>query len=76
VFGSIYNFSVTERRLTLHKGPAGHQMNAHLANFILSEDTKDSLLIIYYAGHGVTRMKDDNLVLVGFVILPLSLLFD
>ena len=77
VFQNIYNFSVRKRRLTIRKNrPARHQMNSHLADFILAEDEEDSLLIIYYAGHGMTRVKDGDLVLIGFAPVPDDSLLD
>jgi len=40
-------------------------MNAHLAHFVLEEDGEDTLLIIYYAGHGVKDKETGLLRLVG-----------
>jgi hypothetical protein len=40
-------------------------MNKHLADFVLEENGEDTLLIIYYAGHGV-KDKTEKLRLVGY----------
>jgi hypothetical protein len=40
-------------------------MNLHLAQFIYDEDGHDTLLVIYYAGHGIRDIKPGSLKLVG-----------
>jgi hypothetical protein len=66
VFKNRYNFTVRKRRLhTLQGKPARNQMNLHLAQFVLDEDGQDTLLIIYYAGHGIRNIKPGELTLVG-----------
>lgn len=66
VFEESYNFSVYKKHLHAYKGKsAKHQMNAHLAQFVLEEDGEDTLLIIYYAGHGVKDKETGLLRLVG-----------
>jgi hypothetical protein len=66
VFKNLYNFKVRKRRLhTLQGKPARNQMNLHLAQFVHDEDGQDTLLIIYYAGHGIRNIKPGELTLVG-----------
>ena len=42
-------------------------MNARVANFVLEEDGLDTLLIVYYAGHGSPGAKPGHLQLFGYV---------
>jgi len=66
VFERQYYFKVYKKRLhTLEGRPASHQMNLHLAQFIYDEDGHDTLLVIYYAGHGIRDIKPGSLKLVG-----------
>ncbi|KAJ9603891.1 hypothetical protein H2200_011413 [Cladophialophora chaetospira] len=51
VFEDSYHFKVYEE--SLHTGKrADHQVALHLAKFVHDEDVENSLLIVYYAGHG------------------------
>ena len=58
VFSNIYHFEVKQRVLgfddpgCLNKNRAQHQMCGYLLEFMKAHDAEDSLLIIYYAGHG------------------------
>jgi hypothetical protein len=66
VFGHQYNFKVYKKRLhTLQGKSARQQINLHLAQFVHDEDSQDTLLIIYYAGHGIRYIKPGDLLLVG-----------
>ncbi|KIV79939.1 hypothetical protein PV11_07478 [Exophiala sideris] len=64
VFKDTYNFSV--RQATLHTSktslPKKHLIS-HLSALIKDEDVPNALLIVYYAGHAVT--KNDELWLSG-----------
>jgi Caspase domain len=39
------------------------QIHKHLADFVHDEDGKDTLLIIYYAGHGISDTTTGRLLL-------------
>ena len=68
VFVEVYNFHVRERQLeTGCDGCADPalQLNLYLAEFIHDESRNGSLLIVYYAGHGVRNVKHQDLVLLG-----------
>jgi hypothetical protein len=43
------------------------QINKHLADFVYDEDEEDTLLIIYYAGHGTPDSVTGRLLLAGYV---------
>ncbi|KAF2186442.1 hypothetical protein K469DRAFT_686852 [Zopfia rhizophila CBS 207.26] len=53
LFTTQYGFEVTWEKLD-HKRPQ-QQLNFYLASFILNHDSRNTLLIIYYAGHGSYR---------------------
>lgn len=64
VFKDDYNFRVCPQILNTGQGKKPrHQIHKHLANFVHDEDGKDTLLIIYYAGHGVSDTTTGRLVL-------------
>jgi hypothetical protein len=43
------------------------QINKHLADFVYEEDAEDTLLIIYYAGHGTPDSVTGRLLLAGYL---------
>ncbi len=43
------------------------QINKHLATFVYDEDDEDTLLIVYYAGHGTPDSVTGRLLLAGHV---------
>lgn len=43
------------------------QVNKHLADFLYEEDAEDTLLIIYYAGHGMSDPVTGRLLLAGYL---------
>ncbi|KAK4943910.1 hypothetical protein LTR10_016626 [Elasticomyces elasticus] len=56
VFKDIYKFTV--HQATLHTSPTNHpkkQLNYLLAKLINEEDVGNTLLIVYYAGHAMTK---------------------
>lgn len=64
VFKDTYNFSVYPRTLNTRQGrKTSVQIHKHLADFVYYEDGKDTLLIIYYAGHGVPDTTTGRLLL-------------
>ena len=64
VFEDLYKFRVCPQTLNTGQGKKPrHQIHRHLANFVLDEDGKDTLLIIYYAGHGVSDTTTGRLLL-------------
>jgi Caspase domain len=71
VFESRYHFSVSEQSLnpiTERKKSAQKLLQKCLADFVDEEDEKDSLLIVYYAGHGNPGTSGE-LILSGYVPL-------
>lgn len=64
VFKDTYNFSVCPQTLNTGQGRTPSvQIHKHLADFVYDEDGKDTLLIIYYAGHGVPDNTTGRLLL-------------
>ncbi|KAI1616840.1 hypothetical protein EDD37DRAFT_59818 [Exophiala viscosa] len=56
VFENIYHFSV--HQATLRTSPTNFpkkQLNYHIAKLINEEDVGNALLIVYYAGHAITK---------------------
>jgi hypothetical protein len=51
VFKEEYNFKTEIAYLEKDKRPQA-QANLYLANFVYQYDAKNTLLIVYYAGHG------------------------
>jgi hypothetical protein len=69
VFSERYHFKVVGKPLnpiTEKKISPRRWLQKHLADFVYDEDEKDSLLIIYYAGHG-NPGPDGELMLTGYV---------
>lgn len=65
-FTLTYGFNVYERKLTTAPGKAKDSIYFHMADFMLKENFEDTLLIIYYAGHGGLAMgTTDGLKLTG-----------
>ena len=64
VFEGKYNFTVHHGLINQQKS-AKNQINHYLAKFVLDEDDEKTLLIIYYAGHGVENSTTDEFVLAG-----------
>lgn len=64
VFEGKYNFTVHHGLITQQKS-AKHQINSYLAKFVLDEDAEKTLLIIYYAGHGVDDVITQDFKLAG-----------
>ena len=53
VFQEIYKYQTVQKVLERHKRKtAQSQVNRHLAEFVDEYDDTETLLIIYYAGHG------------------------
>jgi hypothetical protein len=64
VFNDRYNFRVYPRTLNSRQGKKPRlQIHKHLADFVHDEDGKDTLLIIYYAGHGISDTTTGRLLL-------------
>ncbi|EON69660.1 hypothetical protein W97_08941 [Coniosporium apollinis CBS 100218] len=55
VFKTVYGYTVVAKKLGKHGMLAQVQMNQILANFVAEEDSQNTLLIIYYAGHGFAK---------------------
>lgn len=59
VFEKDYQFTVVETFLDKNVGPQ-KQLNKHLAAFVADYDDEDTLLIVYYAGHGWSKKSKEN----------------
>ncbi|KAL9110404.1 MAG: hypothetical protein Q9227_005135 [Pyrenula ochraceoflavens] len=55
-FEELYGFKVYAKKLTMVSGKALDCINLHMAQFMYEEDFEETLLIIYYAGHGGLAM--------------------
>jgi hypothetical protein len=63
VFTEYFHYKVIKRQLTASKRPA-IQVSKHLVDFIDTYDGESTLLIVYYAGHGIPG-KPGELSLAG-----------
>jgi hypothetical protein len=52
VFKKEYAFEVERKELNSVE-KASHQLNSYLSNFMEAHDDSNTLLIFYYAGHGL-----------------------
>lgn len=64
VFREKLNYNVTHKLLNKKK-PAQTQVNKHLSDFVFTHDRPNTLLIVYYAGHGVPGLNPGETTLVG-----------
>ena len=62
LFKRRYKFRVTERKLNTQKS-AQLQIHMHLATWVCNEDDENTLLILYYAGHGTPDRGTGRLLL-------------
>ncbi|KAF2268850.1 hypothetical protein CC78DRAFT_575834 [Lojkania enalia] len=63
-FRDLYGFGVDRQLLNGKNGNSQHEMNYHLSNFMWRHDAQDTLLIIYYGGHGLFQREP------GMQLLP------
>jgi predicted protein tyrosine phosphatase len=52
VFTGYFHYTVVKRQLTGDKRPC-FQVRKHLIEFVDAYDSESTLLIVYYAGHGI-----------------------
>ncbi|RDW74874.1 hypothetical protein BP6252_06016 [Coleophoma cylindrospora] len=64
VFEDKFRYKVVKKRLEAGKRPQ-IQVQQYLANFVYDHDSNNTLLIVYYAGHGVHPGKPGQLTLAG-----------
>ncbi|KAL9117550.1 MAG: hypothetical protein Q9187_005912 [Circinaria calcarea] len=64
VFQRKYNYTVSRLVIGREKAPQ-HQVNFKMAQFLLDQDGQSSLLIVYYAGHGMPGNTPGQLKLIG-----------
>jgi hypothetical protein len=64
VFVQLFNYTVTKAQLTAKPQPTV-QVNQHLANFVATNPSDSTLLIVYYAGHGIPGDNPGELHLAG-----------
>jgi hypothetical protein len=55
----VFGFTV-ETKLLDHKQKPQLQMNKHISGFICDYDDDNTLLIIYYAGHGYSALDPER----------------
>jgi hypothetical protein len=66
VFKELYNYRVIKRQLSeLGAGPPSQQLSRYLLEFVDACSSNSTLLIIYYAGHGIPG-KPGELHLAGY----------
>jgi hypothetical protein len=65
VLGERYRFNIQEKRLKDGNKTAQVQVNKYLADFVYDEDDRNTLLIVYYAGHGIPGYAPGQLMLAG-----------
>ncbi|KAL8844564.1 MAG: hypothetical protein Q9176_001076 [Flavoplaca citrina] len=66
VFREIYHYKVQNVRLKAAGVPIPQvQINKSLADFVHEEDGESTLLVVYYAGHGMPGQRQGNLELTG-----------
>lgn len=53
VFEDIFNYDVT--RVDLNIGKPQQQLDFEISKWVYEKDTSETLLIVYYAGHGIYR---------------------
>jgi hypothetical protein len=63
VFKDIFHYQVVNKQLSAKKRP-GIQLAKHLADFVYEHEDESTLLIVYYAGHGIPG-KPGELSLAG-----------
>lgn len=66
VFQDIFKYKTTKK--ILQQNPKKHpqtQINLYLAEFVHTHDDPNTLLIVYYAGHGKLTDGDNGLALTG-----------
>ncbi|KAI9647715.1 hypothetical protein NHQ30_004101 [Ciborinia camelliae] len=68
VFRNIFKYQTTQK--TLNKQRPQAQINRYLAEFVHEHDDSDTLLIVYYAGHGKLRNGKPGLALTGSTSVP------
>jgi hypothetical protein len=71
VFEQEYGFEVHKSVIDSTDGPR-KKLNADLSTFVLKHDKPDTLLILYYAGHGSARPAEGRAVArEGFMLFEL-----
>ncbi|KAJ8071114.1 hypothetical protein OCU04_001455 [Sclerotinia nivalis] len=71
VFRNTFKYQTTQK--VLKQDPKKHpqtQINLFLAEFVHSHDDPNTLLIVYYAGHGKLIDGEDGLALIGSTAIP------
>lgn len=59
VFENKYGYKVIRHRINSRKNPK-KWLNKYLSNFVCKYDKEDTLLIIYYAGHGWSKLVSNT----------------
>ncbi|KAL8740280.1 MAG: hypothetical protein Q9190_006998 [Brigantiaea leucoxantha] len=65
LFKTTFNYEVKKVQLLNGKQLAQVQINKHIADFLFDEDGDNTLLIVYYAGHGTPGQRPGRLELSG-----------
>jgi len=68
VFRTTFHYETVRKELTQGSGPTAQiQVNKHLSDFVFEHDDMNTLLIVYYAGHGRPGESTGGLKLAGYV---------
>jgi hypothetical protein len=59
VFRDVYNYTVERALIPKHIDDAAFETIRLVANFIAQHNSSGSLVLIYYAGHGMKRQDDE-----------------
>lgn len=59
VFREVYNYTVERALIPKHIDDAAFETIRLVANFIAQHNSAGSLVLIYYAGHGMKRQDDE-----------------
>ena len=66
VFKDLFRYTVVKKQLVAGKHDPQLQVSKILIDFVMDFDDESTLLIVYYAGHGMRGKKDkEGLVLAG-----------
>lgn len=60
VFRDEYHFHVDSCKIPKGQRAQKH-INAGVSNFVMKYDSPDTLLVVYYAGHGQTNGEEFNM---------------
>ena len=68
VLRDVFKYKVVQAVLKKSEHLAQVQVVYHVSNFVFKEDGPNTLLIVYYAGHGTPGKMPGNLTLSRYVL--------